>query len=411
MVSEIRKVRWSEAEILDLPLGEHDYFERKSGALIDNSDFVQDLAKALSAFANSGGGHIILGVKDNGEIDGVPLIKKGRVKTRDWLEQKIPDLLNYPLQNFRVHEVESASPTTIPKDKVVIVIDVGDSDLAPHQCDHNKVYYYRAGGRSEPAPHFYLQVLSRREVYPGPAIARAWLDTVINPLLTQLQDEKEYLRRCKWTWEVMGKSLKELRPICHLNDTDLVLNLEQILESHLTLIGLIKGHDGTIIYIYKRVEGLFEEVKSSPELSRIYSEITSSEALDTIKKKYPHRLSHHGSDAELLRSFSFDPDDQSQGLAWLAQEIVNRAGELTENISYQPLWNTYRDKLITLLMLPRFQAGINSIEDAKVNFLKVTEQLMQELKIIRQDLATRFRIPYSIGEQLQQHGNRFPWPR
>ena len=42
-------------DVLELPAGEHDYFERKSGALFVSQDFRRDVAKGLSAFANSGG--------------------------------------------------------------------------------------------------------------------------------------------------------------------------------------------------------------------------------------------------------------------------------------------------------------------------------------------------------------------
>lgn len=129
------------------------------------------LAKTLSALANSGGGHILLGVDDAGVPDGVPQ-RQGRTSTKDWLEQKIPHLVSYPLSDFRVHVVERATPSQIPLDRDVIVVDVGDSPLAPHQCMHGGrdarkyTYYYRQAGRSEPAPHFYLELLRHRLVSP-----------------------------------------------------------------------------------------------------------------------------------------------------------------------------------------------------------------------------------------------------
>ena len=83
------------------------------------------------------------------------------------MEQIIPGLTTYPLQDFRVHEVEPATPTTIPQNTVVLVIDVGDSALAPHQATPNKTYYYREGSHSKPAPHFYLETLRNRLVRPS----------------------------------------------------------------------------------------------------------------------------------------------------------------------------------------------------------------------------------------------------
>lgn len=157
--------RWTEEEVLNLPAGEHDYFERKSGRLLDDQDFRAKLSKALSAFANSGGGHIVLGLTNDGKVDGVP-IHRERTPISDWFEQIITNLLIYPLKAFRVHVVERRpNESTIPADKTLIVIDVGDSPLAPHQAAVPKdkpTYYYRAGSHSLVAPHFYLEALRTR---------------------------------------------------------------------------------------------------------------------------------------------------------------------------------------------------------------------------------------------------------
>jgi hypothetical protein len=85
---------------------------------------------------------------------------------RDWVEQKVPHLLDYPLADFRVHTVIKSDPSRIPDGREVVVIDVGDSAAAPHQCKRDKVYYRREGGRSVPAPHFYLELLRQRLTSP-----------------------------------------------------------------------------------------------------------------------------------------------------------------------------------------------------------------------------------------------------
>lgn len=178
----LKREKWTEADIEALPDGEHDYFERKSGRLFSNpGDLLGALAKALSAMANSGGGHIILGVDDSGIPDGIPPMQ-GASPTRDWLEQKTPHLVEYPLSDFRVHVVEPALSSRFPSGRQVIVIDVGDSPLAPHQCAHGGsgaskyMYYHRRAGRSEPAPHFYVELLRQRLV--GPVLEAALSELV-----------------------------------------------------------------------------------------------------------------------------------------------------------------------------------------------------------------------------------------
>lgn len=132
----LKRERWTEADMNALPAGEHDYFERKSGQLFsDTGELLGKLAKTVSAMANSGGGHIVLGVDDSGTPDGVPTMQ-GSTSTKEWLEQKISHLVVYPLADFRVHVVEPSAHSRIPAGRQVIVIDIGDSTLAPHQCAH-----------------------------------------------------------------------------------------------------------------------------------------------------------------------------------------------------------------------------------------------------------------------------------
>jgi len=104
---------------------------------------------------------LILGAEDDGTLAGVQP-KVGKASIRDWIEQKIPHLLNYPLSDFRVHTVVKGASSRIPSDREVVVIDVGDSALAPHQSKRDYIYYYRVGGRSVPAPLFYIELLRQR---------------------------------------------------------------------------------------------------------------------------------------------------------------------------------------------------------------------------------------------------------
>jgi hypothetical protein len=101
----VKRDKWTEEDLDNLPSGEPDIFDRKSGLLFDDkNEFFNAVAKALSAFANSGGGSLILGIADDGVPDGLPQ-REGNTPIREWLEQKIPNLLDYPLSDFRVHTV------------------------------------------------------------------------------------------------------------------------------------------------------------------------------------------------------------------------------------------------------------------------------------------------------------------
>jgi len=167
----VKRENWTENEVNELPTGEHDYFDRKSGAIFDKAadrnQLYDTLAKAASAFTNSGGGHLILGATDAGVLDGVPHIFSGMTTVRDWLEQKLPQLVDYRLSDFRVHVARPRIGSSIPQGRDVIVVDFGDSALAPHQSTRDHIYYYRSAGRSLPAPHFYLELLRQRLTSPS----------------------------------------------------------------------------------------------------------------------------------------------------------------------------------------------------------------------------------------------------
>src|SRR5438046_10116022 len=112
-VSFVKRERWTEAGILNLPTGEHDWFDRKSGQTVEKDDPMGSLAKHVCAFANTGGGHLIIGVKDDERtFDGVAP-SKGRTPIREWVEQKLPMLLDPPLQGFAVHDVNRNNPSGI----------------------------------------------------------------------------------------------------------------------------------------------------------------------------------------------------------------------------------------------------------------------------------------------------------
>ena len=102
----VKRTNWSEAELDALPTGEHDYFERKSGQLFgDTGELLGALAKGISAMANSGGGHIILGVSDSGVPDGVPQLQ-GPAPVRDWLDNMgyRPGSLLTQVRQHRLHQ-------------------------------------------------------------------------------------------------------------------------------------------------------------------------------------------------------------------------------------------------------------------------------------------------------------------
>lgn len=157
---------WDEEYIRQLPRGEFDWLEFKgrrgldfSLQAINESKVLENLSVQVSAMANSGGGTIVYGMTDPTDLSerkiddgGVALDLKGR-NTKEWLEDVIPHLVEFPLRRFSVLALTRGSGAPNAEEgRGIIVIDIEDSPEAPHQARDSK-YYIRVGGKGKPAGH------------------------------------------------------------------------------------------------------------------------------------------------------------------------------------------------------------------------------------------------------------------
>jgi hypothetical protein len=167
---------WDEEYLLNLPVGEFDWLEVKGRRGLDltlpkvnEADIRENLSKAISAFANSGGGIIVFGLENPQnawQIDdgGIELIIK-KPSTREWLEDVIPTLIELPLPSFNVYVIQGKSDASqIVTGRGIFVIEIPDSDQAPHQAI-DKRYYARVGGKSRPIGHLLVtDIFGRRQL-------------------------------------------------------------------------------------------------------------------------------------------------------------------------------------------------------------------------------------------------------
>jgi hypothetical protein len=167
---------WEEDDVLALSPCENDRFERKGTQLLDLTipnvkvdAVLNELAKQLSAFANMGGGLIIYGVTDAGAVSngGIARVIRGNRSTKEWLEDVIPTLTDYEITGFNVYEIRpKLSGSAISPDKSLFVVDVPDSDRAPHQSKRDHWYYVRLASKSQPAPHRLIEDIRNRARHP-----------------------------------------------------------------------------------------------------------------------------------------------------------------------------------------------------------------------------------------------------
>jgi predicted HTH transcriptional regulator len=159
---------WTEDDLLDIPTGETDDYEYKSSLIRESSHYRSELqskiVKTASAFWNTGGGILVVGVDDRGHIDGGIPPKMGKQRLREWIDTVLTTVT--PVGPYEVRTIScSRHDSKIEEGCVVLVVAFGESFDLPHMAPDNR-YYVRAGAHSNPANH-YLVSMGRAFVVLG----------------------------------------------------------------------------------------------------------------------------------------------------------------------------------------------------------------------------------------------------
>ena len=132
---------WNKARLLTLVkdgVPESLTVEYKQSAAIDNSDTKKDaMCKFVSAFANSAGGILVYGIEENNQLPtqldaGID----GEQYTKEWFENIINSKIHRRIQGISIHHIKISSRSN----NVYVVIEVPQSNLAPHQAPDKKFY-------------------------------------------------------------------------------------------------------------------------------------------------------------------------------------------------------------------------------------------------------------------------------
>ena len=143
--------------------GEDSHCEFK-GQLPSNRELAQD----LSAFGNSGGGVMLIGVDKGGKLSG--------------LEQAKLDEYQQTIANIASNNINPALQLTTQnlqfEDNWLLIVVVENPKLTPYMAN-NKDYYYRQGASVRPAPPMILARLfanGHHQIYFEERITRALVD-------------------------------------------------------------------------------------------------------------------------------------------------------------------------------------------------------------------------------------------
>jgi hypothetical protein len=132
---------WTEADILELIKNGTpesltlDY--KRSDSLGKQEKRKNEISKDVSAFANSAGGILIYGITEDGHVptsldDGID----PNEITKEWLEQVIGSRIQRRISGIRINQIKLSPPST----NVIYVLDIPQSNLAPHMASDKKFY-------------------------------------------------------------------------------------------------------------------------------------------------------------------------------------------------------------------------------------------------------------------------------
>lgn len=136
--------------------------EFKSGEVELDSVF-----KGICAFLNTQGGLMIIGspkpIKPTESNDrkickGTPILTK-KLNSREQLQQKIASFISPLPVGLKIHQIPM-------NDGSLFLIEVPQSDFAPHQCLSDGKYYMRLDVESRFAPHGFVEALFNRRQKP-----------------------------------------------------------------------------------------------------------------------------------------------------------------------------------------------------------------------------------------------------
>lgn len=163
---------WTENKLQNLIIGgieESLTLEYKSAEALDRNDAKKkEITKDVSAMANSAGGVIIYGIRENSETDKRHLPEKitpiDRTKfPREWIEQII-QAIRPRIDGIVIHSVNLASSET----DVAYIIEIPQSNTAHQASDHR--YYKRFNFQAVPMEDYEVRDVMFREQTPDIAL-------------------------------------------------------------------------------------------------------------------------------------------------------------------------------------------------------------------------------------------------
>lgn len=384
---------WTEADIVSLVkerAEESLTLEFKACDALLNKKWREELAKDVSAFANSAGGTIIYGIKEDRVTHEASEIDEGfdpDQRNKEALQRVIDSRIHRRIAGIKysVVQLEKTNPG-----KILFVLQIPESNLAPHMADYR--FFKRLEFESKPMEEYEIRERYRREAFPGKDVVESWRDDAINPLINFLESETNLLSTKEWTWHRFQQAFTGFEVL--LNHRSASANKQDFINRHSEVRLLLTRHDDAIVTLNQEGRTLFDHFARSPILQKVFDLTTSEDSLRRLNEENPN--SFRGKTAKDFFDELFGSNwNEEQRLECFAQWAINSRTEANVNpmlLFWKTNGSRYHD---SLERVDHYRTVIAARQELK----GVCESLITLLKQIRTDLSERHNIPHEAKQQ------------
>jgi hypothetical protein len=216
-------------------------------------------------------------------------------------------------------------------------------------------------------------VIEGQTVKPGKERCKAWIYSVINPLLEGLRIEASFLGRRNWTFRRYNRDLEFIRPILAFVDYQSRPNWVDFVTSNPAIRKPVEDREARREELRKACNAAFEELARVKDFRQ-----KVKECLDAFAKEAPER------DVS-----PFHPNvEPHEGVAEI---IVNNITELPYHYGPHRFWSRFRDDLMQFRRGPTFE----NADRAGVELERSNDNLSAELTKLRSELGAEYDIPWA----------------
>jgi len=209
---------------------------------------------------------------------------------------------------------------------------------------------------------------------PGRERAKAWIYSVINPLLDALKVQSVFLKRRNWTFRFYNGNLEFIRPLDGYINFQSRPNWEDFIASNPSARKRIEDRDRRREELRKACNLAWRHLVDLEEFRQQVLTL-----LDRFRAEEPpsnHRVSGL-------------PDGEFHKL--VAERIVNDIGNITEDSADFRFWSRFRDDLIQF----RRGSSFELMERAGLDLSERNNEVTEELGRAREELASKLDIPWA----------------